>query len=124
MGTKRIGSLHWIAAPVLLSVVACSRLEHHASAQAQAPISETPVSTEVFRLYDPSKLVEIRSFPDLPGGVKALANRYMSEVFDNTPTEFLIGGASETSAIVAFEQFGYAPSYHARGYVFSESRWV
>jgi hypothetical protein len=125
MGTKRIGSLHWIAAPVLLSVVACSRSEHRASAQAQAPTSETPVSTEVFRLYDPSKLVEIRSFADLPEGVKALANRsYMSEVIDNTPTEFLVGGASESSAIVAFEQFGYAPSYHARAYVFSESRWV
>jgi len=108
----------------LLSVVACSRSEHPASAQAQAPTSETPVSTEVFRLYDPSKLVEIRSFADLPEGVKALANRYLSEVFDNTPTKFLVGGASESSAIVAFERFGYAPSYYARAYVYSESRWV
>jgi hypothetical protein len=124
MGTRRVCRLHWIAAPLLFSAVACSRSEHHAATQAQAPTSERPVSTEVFRLYDPSKLVEIQSFADLPNGVRALANRYMSEVIDNTPTKFLVGGVSETSAIVAFEQFGYVPSFHARAYVYSDSRWV
>jgi hypothetical protein len=125
MGTRRFCRLHWFAAPLLLGVAACPRSEHDVSAQSPAPTSETPVWTDVVSLYDPSKVVEIRSFSDLPEGVKALANRsYMSEVRDNTPTKFLVGGASESSAIVAFEQFGYVPSFHARAYVFSESRWV
>ncbi len=124
MGARRYCSLHWFVAPLLLGVVACSKSEHDVSAQSPARISDTPVPA-VVSLYDPSKLVEIRSFADLPDGVKTLANRsFMSEVFDNTPTKFLVGGASESSAIIAFEQFGYVPSYHARAYVYSESRWV
>ena len=77
------------------------------------------------KLYSPASLHEVRSFADLPEGVKALANdRYMNAMLDNTPTKFLAGGINETGAIVAYEQFGYVPSFHAQSYVYSHSRWI
>ena len=48
----------------------------------------------------------------------------MKERYDNTTTKFLVGGASKSSAIVAYEQFGYVPSFFAQSYVFSNSHWV
>jgi len=74
--------------------------------------------------YNPAAMVEVKNFADLPDGVQALANgSFMKERFDNTPTKFLVGGASKSSAIVAYEQFGYVPSFFAQSYVFSDSRW-
>ena len=75
-------------------------------------------------IYNPAAMIEVKNFADLPDGVQALANgSFMKERFDNTPTKFLVGGASKSSAIVAYEQFGYVPSFFAQSYVFSNSRW-
>jgi len=57
--------------------------------------------------------------------VQFLANNsFMRDRFDYTPTQFLIGGVGGSSAIVAYEQGGYVPSYHAQSYVLIHSRWV
>ena len=48
----------------------------------------------------------------------------MNAMLDNTPTKFLVGGVSDTSAIVAYELFGYVPSFRAQAYVYSNSRWI
>jgi hypothetical protein len=70
-------------------------------------------------------LVEVQRFNDLPTGVIELANaNYMKAMYDNPPTRFLVGGASDSSAIVAYEQFGYVPHVHAQAYAFSDSRWI
>ena len=48
----------------------------------------------------------------------------MTAMLDNTPTKFLVGGVSDTGAIVAYELFGYVPSFRAQTYVYSNSRWI
>jgi hypothetical protein len=70
-------------------------------------------------------LREVRNFADLPEGVKSLANgSYMKVMSDNQYPRFLVGGASESSAIDAFEVFGYMPVFDAAEYVHSSSGWV
>jgi hypothetical protein len=82
----------------------------------------------LFKLYDPSSLIEVRKFSDLPDGVKALANRSGMDARGEGPggrlRHFLVGGVSKTSALVAYEQFGYVPTYMADAYVKNGSDWV
>jgi hypothetical protein len=40
------------------------------------------------------------------------------------PFRFIVAGASDTSALVAFEEFGYVPSTHAISYVHVNDDWV
>jgi hypothetical protein len=109
--------------PEILSVVllffslnGLSQAQNGARATDQAGRSE---------LYDPAPMLEVKRFADLPEGVKTLANgSFMKERYDNTPTKFLVGGASKSSAIVAYEQFGYVPSFFAQSYVHTNSGWV
>ena len=75
--------------------------------------------------YDPTSMIEVNAFSDLPTGVKAHANaNYMSVITDGSAPKFLVGGASKTSAIIAFEQFGYVPFFYAQSYAYIESQWV
>jgi hypothetical protein len=90
-----------------------------------APEAHVAATSSDRTQFDPSTLKEVRRLADLPVGVQVLANSsYMRENFDYTPTKFLVGGLGGTSAIVAYEQGGYVPSYHAQSYVFRNSRWV
>ena len=108
---------------IALSVVACSRSPNNSTTQIQAPPRET--KTDVSKLYDPASLVEVRNFDDLPEAVRALANNsYMTARLDNTPTKFLVGGVSNSSAIMAYELFGYVPSFRAQAYIYSQSQWI
>jgi hypothetical protein len=113
------------AALFSISVVACSRAPHDVATQTLAAPIETSANTDVSKLYAPASLIEVRKFGDLPEAVKALANNsYMREIYDNTPTKFLVGGVSDSSAIVAYEQFGYVPFFRAQAYVYSQSQWI
>jgi hypothetical protein len=40
------------------------------------------------------------------------------------PYRCIVAGASNTSALVAFEEFGYVPSKHAISYVHANDDWV
>lgn len=113
------------AALISISVVACSPSPHHGTTPTPADPLETSNDTDVFKLYDPASLVEVRNFDDLPEAVRALANdSFMKVMRDNSPAKFLVGGASDTSAIVAYEQFGFVPSFRAQAYVYSQARWI
>jgi hypothetical protein len=87
-----------------------------------------PTDADLFKLYSPSSLMEVRNFSDLPDGVRALANRSGMDARGEGPggrlRQFLVGGVSETSALVAYEQFGYVPTYMADAYVKNGSNWV
>jgi hypothetical protein len=113
------------AALVSVSVVACSRLPHDVPTRTPAAPPDTSTNTDVSKLYDSASLVEVRKFDDLPEAVKALANNsYMTAMLDNTPTKFLVGGVSDSRAMVAYEQFGYVPHFRVQTYVYSQSRWI
>jgi hypothetical protein len=40
------------------------------------------------------------------------------------PFRFIVADTSDTSALVAFEEFGYVPSTHATSYVHVNNDWV
>jgi len=74
------------------------------------PASGTPAGTQVVARrdgekathYDPTSLIEVKALSDLPSQVRTLANAsFMSTNYDNTPTKFLVGGVSQSSAIIA-----------------------
>jgi len=102
------------------------------SQEVPCPMDGSPVrammtltGTDVSKLYNPVAMIEVKNFADLPDGVQTLAKEtFMKERYDSTPTKFLIGGASKSSAVVAYEQFGYVPSFFAQSYIFRNSRWV
>jgi hypothetical protein len=80
---------------------------------------------DVAKLYDPTSMIEVKNFTDLPAGVQTLANgSFMKERYDNTPAKFLVGGVGKSSAIVTYEQFGYVPIFIAQSYVYSDSQWL
>jgi hypothetical protein len=75
--------------------------------------------------YDPTSLIEVKALSDFPSQVQALANAsFMSTKYDNTPTKFLVGGVSRSSAIIAYEEFGYVPFFFAQSYVYNDSQWI
>jgi hypothetical protein len=102
------------------------------SQEVRCPVDGSPVrammtltGTDVSKIYNPVAMIEVKNFADLPDGVQTLANEsFMKGRYDGTPTKFLIGGASKSSAVVAYEQFGYVPSFFAQSYILSNSRWV
>jgi len=113
------------AALISISVVACSPSPHDGTTPTPAARLETSNDTDVFKLYDPAALVEVHNFDDLPEAVRALANdSYMKVMLDGSPAKFLVGGVSASSAIVAYEQFGFVPSFRAQAYVYSQARWI
>jgi hypothetical protein len=82
----------------------------------------------MFKKYEPESLVEVKTFADLPDGVKTLANQdgmdARGEGPDGKLRRFMVGGKSETSALVTYEQFGFVPTYGAVAYVYTDAHWV
>jgi hypothetical protein len=117
-------SLCGLATVVVLSAfgaVGCSR--DLPSSSASAPNVAVNGDTKV--QFDLKTLKECTQLADLPEGVQVLANNsFMRHRYDGTPTKFLVGGAGVSSAVVAYEDGGYVPSYHAQSYVLRSSRWV
>ena len=74
---------------------------------------------------DMARLTEVKRLTDFPEAVQTLANdSFMKERFDFTPTQFLVGGFSSSSALIAYKQGGRVESYHAQSYVLLNSRWA
>jgi hypothetical protein len=90
-----------------------------------APESNVAATSDANAQYDPTSLKEVKHVSSLPADVQTLANNsFMKQRFDYTPTKFLVGGVGGSSAVIAYEQGGYVPTYHAQAYVLRNSRWV
>jgi hypothetical protein len=109
-----------IAAILVTGAVACTnKSDNGGSHDASQP------ANDYFKTYDPSSLIEVRNFADLPDGVKTQAGMdAKGEGPEGRLREFMVGGASQTSALVAYEQFGYTPTYTAAAYVYTGSKWI
>jgi hypothetical protein len=104
-----------------LGAVGCSRDPPSGS----APAPNVAVNGDTKVQFDLKILKERKQLTDLPDGVQVLANNsFMQHRYDGTPTKFLVGGVGVSSAVVAYEDGGYVPSYHAQSYVLRSSRWV
>ena len=112
----RRAKLGFVTAIWMFAATACSRPDNEVTAPA-------PPIIDPGMLFDPSSLVEIRNFADLPEGVRVLAG-YMKVMSDNSYPRFLAGGSSNSSAIVAYEEFGYVPFFKARAYTKNGAKWV
>jgi hypothetical protein len=87
--------------------------------------------------YDPSTLVEVTKISDLPSDLKRhfkawlgpqRANLPLAYQKDDDPSEllggFIVAGVSDSSALVAYEEYGYVPTTHATAYVHVKSDWI
>jgi hypothetical protein len=78
--------------------------------------------------FNSSSLKEVRQPDDLPEGLKFVLRqgRYAGsgEGPEGRCCVFLVGGIAETSALVAYEIFGFVPTYRANAFVQSKAGWV
>jgi hypothetical protein len=106
-----------------------------------APTEKQLSTAELFKLYDPSSLVETKTLGNLPAdlqsvlGVHATGYERLADVGEPcNPTDvvandpgrcFFVGGVSPTSALVAFKIGGYAgQSGVGEAYVHTKSTWI
>jgi hypothetical protein len=84
--------------------------------------------TETIASYSPASMVEVRKLDDLPNGLREILMRGKyggsGEGPEGRCCVFLVGGVSQTSAIVAYELFGYVPTYQASAFVQGKAGWV
>jgi hypothetical protein len=102
-----------MAAALLLSVGACTRSQHAATAL-----------SSVRSLYDSSSLVEVRCPSGLPAEIQSLFSDEGSASPDPPVRRFLVSGVSKTSALVAYEEGADPPSSVAVAYVLAGSQWI
>jgi hypothetical protein len=109
-------------------VVACTGKPQNGALQEPLPAASVSKDVANFKSFDASSLVEVKTFADLPDSVKALAIRDGMNASGEGPNgrsrEFMVGGISQTSALVTYEQFGYIPTFIADAYVHSGSEWI
>ena len=108
------------------------RSENHATSK---PMSVAEQS-EIAKHYDPSSLIEITSISDLPKSLQSRVNGWLSQRNEKNgppsqdgdpadrPGRFIIAGVSDTSALIAYEMYGYVPTTHATAYVHAKSDWI
>jgi hypothetical protein len=131
-----------IAAASMFYIVGCSQ----SSAPTPEPKSSAPAqkqrsNAELLKLYDSSSLIEAKTLSALPPdlqsalGVHATGYSRLADVGEPCdPTDvitedpgrcFLVGGASGTSALVAFRTGGYVgPLGVGEAYVHTNSTWT
>jgi hypothetical protein len=84
-------------------------------------------SAEAFKSYSPSSMAEVRKFDELPNGLREILMRGKyggSGEGEGRCCVFIVGGVSQTSAIVAYELFGLVPTYQASAFVQGKAGWV
>jgi hypothetical protein len=92
--------------------------------------------TEIAKRFDASLLVEVASISGLPDDLKSHFKGWLGQRRENLappsedddpgdlPGAFIIAGVSDSSALVAYEEYGYVPTTHAIGYVHVKSGWI
>jgi hypothetical protein len=131
-----------IASLMVFSVVGCSPASTPQATPKLTTANEKQLSpSELLKLYDPSSLVEVKTLHGLPEEVQTDLGAhatgyariaevgeecYPTDVHGNDPGRcFLVGGKSDSSALVAFKIGGYAgQSEIARAYVHTKSGWT
>lgn len=132
MLSRKVKSIFWAAASIF-AMLACSPSDE----SSRAPMHEMTIAeqTEIAKRYDASTLVEVDRLADLPvelrhhfvGWMERSENPGLPSANDahgDVPYRFMIAGASDTSALVAYEGFGFVPSTHASSYVRKNADWV
>jgi hypothetical protein len=133
MCLTRVSPVVWMATSILI-MSACSRSGDRAAAQLhEMSIAE---QAEIAKRYDPSALAEVTSISNLPADLKSHFKGWLGQRSEHPgapsehddpgdrPGRFIIAGVSDTSALVAYEMFGYVPTTHATAYVHAKSDWV
>lgn len=112
----------------LILGVGCSRSPQNAVPASAELTSVNDPPTAAFKLFNPTSLVEVPNVGNLPDGVRTLLSKDSMSFAGGGPggrcCVFVVGGASPTSAIVAYEIFTVEPSYRAIAFVHTDSGWV
>jgi hypothetical protein len=99
--------------------------QHDASGDA---VESANQSAEAFKAYSSSSMVEVRKLDELPNGLREILMRgkygRSGEGPEGRCCGFLVGGVSQTSAIVEYELFGLVPTYQASAFVQGKAGWV
>ena len=112
------------AAASAMTMVSCARSSDSVPSQSrELSISD---QTAAANRYDPSSLTEVTKIANLPESLRPHFKGWMEpgDTNGSVPYRFIVAGASNTSALVAFEEFGYVPSTHAISYVHVNDGWV
>jgi hypothetical protein len=92
--------------------------------------------TAIAKLFDTSSLVEVTRISDLPNDLKEHFKGWLGRRRENIappsedddpgdrPGGFIIAGVSDSSALVAYEEYGYVPTTHAAAYVHVKGNWI
>ena len=92
--------------------------------------------TSIAKRFDASSLVEVAKISSLPSDLKSHFKGWLGQRRENLappsedddpgdlPGAFIIAGVSDSSALVAYEEYGYVPTTHAMAYVHVKSDWV
>jgi len=114
----------WVAGTLLTVIVGCSQ---DAAPLAISPsVASVASSTDASRLYEPASLIEARSVSELPDGLRQIVSGLMEAPGEGPQSrccQFLLAGVSNTSALVAYEEFGYVGTFLAKAYVRGASGW-
>jgi hypothetical protein len=92
--------------------------------------------TAIAKQFDAPSLVEVTTISDLPNDLKSHFKGWLGQRRENIappseddgpgdlPGGFIIAGVSDSSALVAYEEYGYVPTTHATAYVHVKSDWI
>ena len=129
---------------VMALVLVVGIIQHKSSTPttASTPAEKQPSTAELLKLYDSSSLVETKTLRTLPAdlqsvlGVHASGYARIADIGEPcNPTDvvggnepgrcFLVGGASNSSALVAFKVGGYAGQWAVgQRFVHTKSGWL
>jgi hypothetical protein len=115
----------WTLGSLIIAISACSRSQQDDTTTKFGSVNDPPSS---YKVYNASSLVEIRDIADLPEALRSKLLRGDMARGGEGPggrcCEFILGGVSPTSAVVAYELFGFVSMYQAAAFVQSESGWI
>ena len=90
----------------------------------------------IAKQFDASSLVEVTSISGLPSDLKLHFKGWLGQRRENLappsedddpgdlPGRFIIAGVSDSSALIAYEEYGYVPTTHAMAYVHVKTDWI
>jgi hypothetical protein len=141
MCALQCGTIRHLLSLVIIITVSGSACSRSTNSKADATPGIQDSLAEARRIYNPASLVEVKSLAGFPEGLQvAMGARIkgygrIADVGEEcNPTDvvgagpdrcFLLGGVSDTSALVAYKVGGYAgQSGEAAAYVHVQSDWI
>ena len=118
------------ASQILLGLFACTRSHQDSSAQSTSAATAPEISGDMFKHFDPASLVEVKRFSEFPDTLKATIragwvvpkDRQAALESPGGYRIFVAGGASNTSALFAYDVGDYVPMEEAIAYVYIDSK--